>query len=113
MAAALAEKYAGNRLDIHSAGTKPGTRLNQVSIAAITEAGADMSRGIPKPIDPDLLRTADRVIVLGEDAEVSGPIERWITVEPSRDGITGMPRMRLIRDDIDERVRRLIQELDS
>lgn len=113
MAAALAEKYAGDRLEIHSAGTKPGTKLNQESVAAIAEVGADMSQGVPKAIDPELLSTADRVIVLGEDAQVDGPIERWVTVEPSKEGITGMERMRLVRDDIDARVKALINEIDA
>lgn len=112
MAAALAEKYAGDRLEIHSAGTQPGTKLNAESVAAIAEVGADMSGGVPKGIDPELLRAADRVIVLGEDAQVDGDIERWVTVEPSKEGITGMERMRLVRDDIDARVRALIREID-
>ena len=117
MAAALAEKHAGNQLSIHSAGTKPGTKLNQESVEAIAEAGADMSHGTPKPIDPELLRSVDRVVVLGEDAQVEmpdgarGTLERWRTDEPSLRGIEGMERMRLVRDDIDARVRSLIDEL--
>ena len=117
MAATLAEKHAGSQLAIHSAGTKPGTSLNQESVEAIAEAGADMSQGTPKPIDPDLLRSVDRVVVLGEDAQVDmpddarGTLERWLTDEPSHRGIEGMERMRLVRDDIDNRVRSLIDEL--
>lgn len=117
MAAALAEKHAGSKLGIHSAGTKPGTKLNQESVEAIAEAGADMSHGTPKPIDPELLRNVDRVVVLGEDAQVEmpdgarGTLERWHTDEPSHRGIEGMERMRLVRDDIDARVRSLIDEL--
>ena len=117
MAAALAEKHAGGRLEVHSAGTKPGTKLNQESVEAIAEAGADMSHGTPKPIDPELLRSVDRVVVLGEDAQVEmpdgarGTLERWRTDEPSLRGIEGMERMRLVRDDIDARVRSLIDEL--
>ena len=117
MAAALAEKHAGSQLGIHSAGTKPGTKLNQESVEAIAEAGADMSQGTPKPIDPELLRSVDRVVVLGADAQVEmpdgarGTLERWHTDEPSHRGIEGMERMRLVRDDIDARVRSLIDEL--
>ena len=46
---------------------------------------------------------------LPEDAR--GTLERWVTDEPSTRGIEGMERMRLVRDDIDERVRGLIAEL--
>ena len=76
-----------------------------------------MSHGTPKPIDPELLRSVDRVVVLGEDAQVEmpddarGTLERWHTDEPSLRGIEGMQRMRLVRDDIDTRVRSLIDEL--
>ena len=63
MAAALAEKHAGANLEIHSAGTKPGTKLNQQSIEVIAESGADMSEGTPKGIDPELLKRVDSVAV--------------------------------------------------
>jgi len=42
MAAALAAQHAGDRIEIHSAGTTPGTKLNPQSVEVIAEAGADM-----------------------------------------------------------------------
>lgn len=114
MAAALAEKHAGDKLEIQSAGTDPGTTLNQESVAAIAEVGADMSDGVPKGVDRQML-LADRVVVLGADAQLEMPegrtFERWLTDEPSTRGIEGMERMRLVRDDIDARVQALIAEL--
>ena len=117
MAAALAAKHAGDRIEIHSAGTRPGTKLNPQSVEVIAEAGVDMSAGHPKGVDPQLLREVDRVIILGGDAQLElpddahGTCERWVTDEPSRRGIEGIERMRLVRDDIDTRVRRLVAEL--
>lgn len=117
MAAALTKFHAGDRVEIHSAGTKPGAKLNALSVESIAEVGADMSNSQPKGIAPDLLRTVDRTIVLGNDAELAlpadaqGTIERWNTDEPSERGISGIARMRLIRDDIDARVRALLVEL--
>lgn len=117
MAAALADKHAGEAIEIHSAGTKPATKLNAESVEAISEVGADMSGGRPKAVDPQLLREADRVVILGKDArlelpaDAQGTLERWVTDEPSERGIEGMERMRLVRDDIDARVRALITEL--
>ncbi|NLA55188.1 MAG: low molecular weight phosphatase family protein [Corynebacterium humireducens] len=113
MAAALAAKHAPE-WEIHSAGTRPGTALNAESVEAIAEVGADMSGGTPKGVDPDLLRRVDHVIILGEDAQLdmpadaTGTLERWVTDEPSLRGITGMERMRLVRDDIDARVQALV-----
>ncbi|MCS5480325.1 low molecular weight phosphatase family protein [Corynebacterium sp. YIM 101645] len=117
MAAALARKHAGDRLEIHSAGTKPGTGLNAQSVEAIAEVGADMSHGTPKGIDPELLRRVDRTVILGADAELElpadarGTLERWVTDEPAERGIGGGERMRLIRDDIDARLILLFSEL--
>lgn len=114
MAAALAEKHAGDKLDIQSAGTNPGTKLNQESVEAIAEVGADMSGGVPKGVDRQML-LADRVVVLGADAQLEMPegrtFERWLTDEPSTRGIEGMERMRLVRDDIDARVQALVAEM--
>ncbi len=117
MAAALAVTHAGDRLEIHSAGTKPGGGLNAESVQAVAEAGADMSHGTPKGVDPQLLREVDRTVILGADAQLElpddarGSLERWMTDEPSERGIEGMERMRIIRDDIDARVRALIDQL--
>lgn len=117
MAAALARYHAGGSIDVHSAGTRPAATLNAESVAAIAETGADMSGDHPKPIDPKLARSVDRVVVLGGDAEYElpddarGTFERWLTDEPSRRGVHGAERMRLVRDDIDARVRKLLKEL--
>ncbi|MGJ4117045.1 low molecular weight phosphatase family protein [Corynebacterium macclintockiae] len=117
MAAALAEKHAGEMIEIYSAGTKPAENLNAESVEAVSEVGADMSGGHPKEVDSTLLREADRVIILGKDAqlelpdEARGSLQRWVTDEPSARGVEGMERMRLIRDDIDARVQTLVAEL--
>lgn len=119
MAAALAQKHAGDQLEIHSAGTTPGNKLNAASVEVIAETGADMSKGSPKGVDPELLQRVDRVIILGADAQLElpadaqGTLDRWITDEPSERGIEGLERMRLVRDDIDARIQALIAELNS
>ncbi|VEH42212.1 Arsenate reductase [Kocuria rosea] len=119
MAAALMEHHARGAVEVHSAGTKPGSKINALSAEVVAEVGADMSSGTPKPIDPELLRRVDRVVVLGDEARVepvegmTGTIETWHTDEPSVRGIEGAERMRLVRDDIDTRVRRLLDELTA
>lgn len=117
MAAALMRHQMGKAVEVHSAGTRPGNSLNALSAEAIAEVGADMSAESPTPVDPALLRQADRVIVLGHQAHVEpvegmrGSIETWNTDEPTTRGIEGIERMRLIRDDINTRVRELQAEL--
>lgn len=115
MAAALMRAVAGDRVEVHSAGTKPGTTLNAESQASVSAIGATFDGEYPKPIDPDLLARIDRVVIIGEEAVLEQPtaasVERWETDEPSLRGITGAERMDLIRDDLAERVNSLLAEL--
>ena len=117
MAEALTRQIAGDSVDAHSAGTRPKPAVNPESAASLAEVGADMPRAIPKPVDPDLLRMADRVIVIGTEAQLDPvpgmktEIERWTIDEPSDRGIDGADRMRLIRDQISARVVDLVMEL--
>lgn len=120
MAAALASAHVaqtGQPVEVYSAGTQPGTALNAQSVEAMAEVGADISANSPQPVDPALLERVDKVIVLGREAQLEmppgarGTLERWDTDEPSERGIEGMERMRLVRDDIDARVRALLDEL--
>lgn len=117
MAAGLMRRVAGDAVEVHSAGTRPGSAVNQLSARIVAEVGADMSDQTPRPIDRDLLARVDRVVVLGDEARVEpvdgmrAVIETWETDEPSVRGIEGEERMRLVRDDIAERVRRLAAEL--
>ena len=119
MAAALMEARAGEAVEVHSAGLRPGNAVNALSAEAIAEVGADMSAGHPKPVDAELLGRVDRVVVLGDEAVVEpvpgmrGSITTWRTDEPSERGIEGIERMRLVRDDIGARVQELLKELTA
>ena len=119
MAAALMETRAAGAVEVHSAGTKPGSAVNALSAEVIAEGGADMTSAYTKPIDPALLARVDRVVVLGKEAVVepvpgmAGTITTWVTDEPSERGIEGAERMRLVRDDIDRRVQELLAELTA
>ena len=117
MAAALMRARGG--VEVHSAGTRPGTALNAESVASLEELGLSVEGESPKSIDPDLLARVERVVVLGTEAHVEplpgmrGTIETWVTDEPSQRGVEGMERMRLVRDDIAARVERLHAELTA
>lgn len=111
MAAGLMEQLAGDTVDVSSAGTRPGTALNALSVQSLTEVGVDLAGEHPKALTDEMVRAADVVVILGSQAHVD-PVpgtrfERWITDEPSERGIDGIERMRLVRDDITMRVRTL------
>lgn len=115
MAAALMRQAAGDAVAVHSAGTRPGSALNEGSRAAVEEVGATFEGEHPKPIDPSLLDSVDRVVLVGTEAQLerpgTAPVEVWATDEPSERGIEGAERMRLIREDLAARVQGLLAEL--
>lgn len=117
LAAALARLHAGGAVDVYSAGTRPGAALNEESRRSAEELGATFDGEYPKALDVELLRSVDRVVLVGGEAVVEpvegmrGRMETWVTDEPSLRGIEGEERMRLVRDDIDARVRVLLADL--
>lgn len=115
MAAGLMRSIAGDAVEVRSGGTRPGSALNELSIQSLAEVGIDISQGDPKPVTADALAAADIVITLGREATVEVPdgteLENWDTDEPSERGIEGIERMRLVREDISERVKNLHSRL--
>ena len=100
---------------MESAGTRPGTSLNDLSVSALREVGVDISSEVPQAVTAGLIRNADLVVTLGREASVEPAdgtrVENWDTDEPSLRGIEGVERMRLVRDDIAARVRPLASDL--
>jgi arsenate-mycothiol transferase len=110
MAAGLMAGTPG--VEVSSAGTKPGTALNALSVESLAEVGVDISGGTPQALTPEMVAAADVVVTLGREARVDGEhVENWDTDEPSERGIGGIERMRLVRDDIAARVRELAARL--
>ncbi|WP_020105053.1 low molecular weight phosphatase family protein [Nocardia sp. 348MFTsu5.1] len=117
MAAGLMRQVAGDRVEVHSAGTKPGAAVNALSAESLLEVGVDISDQTPTLLDPQLVEGVDLVVTLGREAHVD-PIpgtrfENWDTDEPSDRGIDGIERMRLVRDDIAARVTDLAARLQN
>ena len=70
MAAALMRARGG--VEVHSAGTRPGTALNAESVASLEELGLSVEGESPKSIDPDLLARVARVVVLDARRDLPG-----------------------------------------
>ncbi len=108
MAAGLMDKVAGDTVTTASAGSKSGSAVNDLSAQVLAEVGVDISQNVPYQITREDQEKADLVVILGPEAqvdEVEGTLyERWETNEPSDRGIDGIERMRLVRDDILDRV---------
>ncbi|WP_264668550.1 low molecular weight phosphatase family protein [Arthrobacter sp. VKM Ac-2550] len=115
MAAGLMRDLARGTIEVHSAGTKPGKAINALSAESLAELGIDISAEKPKAVTEEALRAADVVVTLGSEAKVTVPegtrYQNWDIDEPSERGIEGIERMRLVRDDICQRVKALHAEL--
>jgi arsenate reductase (thioredoxin) len=112
MAAALLDHHADGLLQVRSAGSEPADALNPAVVAAMAEVGIDLSRELPKPLTDASVRAADVVVTMGcGDACPVYPGKRyedWQLQDPA-----GQPveQVRVIRDQIDRRVRQLLDEL--
>ena len=117
MAAALMRQVAGPAITADSAGTTPGSALNALSAQVLDEVGIDITGQAPTAVTEEMIRVADLVVTLGDQAHVDPvagtDVETWLTDEPSLRGIDGIERMRLVRDDIAARVRDLHARLLS
>jgi protein-tyrosine-phosphatase len=112
MAAALLDHLAGGRVTVRSAGSEPADSINPRVVAAMEEIGLDVSREQPKPLTGGAVQAADVVITMGcGDACPIYPGKRyedWELDDPADADVDGVRR---IRDEIAERVRRLVGEL--
>jgi arsenate reductase (thioredoxin) len=112
MAAALLDKLAEGRVHVRSAGSDPADRVNPDVVVAMTEVGVDIGKEFPKPVTDEAVRAADAVITMGcGDACPIYPGKRyedWELDDPADADLAGVRR---IRDDIELRVRRLLDEI--
>jgi arsenate reductase (thioredoxin) len=112
MAMGFFEHLAGDRAVAWSGGSEPGSEVNPAAVAAMRERGIDISGEFPKPWTDDVVRAADVVITMGcGDACPIFPgkrYEEWTLDDPS--GLA-VEDVRPIRDEIERRVRLLLDDL--
>jgi len=103
---------AGDEAVAWSGGSEPGNEVNPAAVAAMAEVGIDISCKYPKPWTDEIVQAADVVITMGcGDACPVFPgrrYEQWVLDDPAGQDLDGV---RAIRDDIEERVRRLLTDL--
>ncbi|MER6910506.1 arsenate reductase ArsC [Streptomyces sp. NPDC000594] len=112
MAAAWLGHLAGDRVEVRSAGSAPGAAVNPAAVAAMAEVGIDISAATPKILTVDAVRESDVCITMGcGDTCPVFPGKRyldWTLEDPAGQGLEAV---RPIRDEIERRVRHLLQEL--
>jgi protein-tyrosine-phosphatase len=96
-----------------SGGSEPGNQINPAAVAAMAEVGIDITGEYPKPWTDEIVQAADVVITMGcGDACPIFPgkrYENWELPDPAGQGVDVV---RPIRDDIEDRVRRLLSDLN-
>jgi arsenate reductase (thioredoxin) len=112
MAAALLDHHADGRVIVRSAGSAPADEVNPAVIAAMDEINIDISKEFPKPLTDEVVRAADVVITMGcGDACPVYPGKRYLDWELEDPAGKGVEAVRPIRDEIDRRIRSLVDEL--
>jgi arsenate reductase (thioredoxin) len=112
MAAGYLRHLAGDRIEVRSAGSAPGSTVNPVAVAAMAEEGIDISSAEPRRLSEDAVVASDVVITMGcGDAcpyFTGKRYEDWVLDDPAGQGIEAV---RPIRDAIRARVEALIASL--
>ena len=113
MAAGYLRHFAGDRIDVLSAGSAPAESINPIAVLAMAEEGIDIAAEQPKVLTTDAVRTSDVVVTMGcGDTCPFYPGKRyedWVLEDPAGQGVDAV---RPIRDDIKRRVTELLASLD-
>jgi len=117
MAEAFFNKLAEDRARAFSAGTQPAGKVNPVVVEAMKEVDIDISGNSPKMLTMDMVEKADKMITMGCEAEAEAvcpasfiETQDWALEDPKG---KSLEQVRKIRDEIKERVNKLVKEIIS
>jgi protein-tyrosine-phosphatase len=114
MAAGFLRHLAGDRIEVRSAGSLPGDRVNPAAVEAMKEVGIDIAGAQPRILTTEAVQASDYVITMGcGDACPVFPGKKyldWALEDPAGKGVEAV---RPIRDAIRTRIEALIAEIDS
>ena len=119
MAEGFARQYGGDRVEAFSCGVM-ASYVHSGTIETMADIGIDISKHLSKQIDPELLKAMDVIVTLCDNAKEHCPVVphscqvfHWSIEDPLY--TYGTPHQYKVfgrvRDDIGERVRRLLREL--
>lgn len=111
MAEGFAEKLAGDKFEIYSAGSQPAGYVHPDAIAGMKELGIDISSQYSKGFD-QVPKDLDYVITMGcgEECPLVAAKQRmdWPIPDPIGQGID---YFRQVRDDLKSRVQKLLSSI--
>ena len=112
MAAGFSRALGGDRVLVLSGGSNPADDVNPAAAAVMAERGIDISEVLPQRWTSDDLEVADVVVTMGcGDSCPVVPHTRYVDWDLTDPAGLPIESVRPIRDDIEQRVRRLFTEL--
>lgn len=112
MAAAFARSLGGDAVVVRSAGSAPAETLHPVVVEAMAERGIGLADATPTRLTDDMAQEADVVVTMGcGDACPWYPGKRYVDWELDDPAGRTIDEVRAIRDEIERRVRALLEEL--
>jgi arsenate reductase len=121
MATAFAERERdrldlGDRVEIVTSGTHPADHVHEEVVAVMREEGIDLADRTPREITTEELRSCGYVATMGcstldlSEAETAVDLREWDLPDPA-----GQDREQVcaIRDEINQRVRSLFEEVNE
>jgi protein-tyrosine-phosphatase len=103
---------AGERAVAWSGGSEPGREINPAAVLVMAEVGIDITQEFPKPWTDEIVQAADVVVTMGcGDACPLIPgrrYEDWELEDPAGQDVEAV---RPIRDEIERRVRALLESI--
>ena len=113
MAEALFNYLAKGQVLALSAGTMPADSINLQAIEAMAEMGIDITGRKPKLMTMQMIKNANRAITMGCNVAETCPATFVPTEDWGLDDPAGQPleQVRRIRDQIEAKVKVLIQDL--
>ncbi|MFI9155436.1 arsenate reductase ArsC [Streptomyces sp. NPDC053367] len=114
MAAGFLRHFAGDRVEVRSAGSMPGDKINPSAVAAMAELGIDISDQTPKVLTPEAAQASDYIITMGcGDACPYFPGKTYLDWQLDDPAGQGVEAVRPIRDEIKTLIESLIAEIDA
>jgi arsenate reductase len=114
MAEGFFTKYAPEGYEPVSAGTKPVSQINPLTIQAMKEIGIDISKEKSKDLTEDMIRNSDKIINMGcMDKNFCPTLFIPKVIEWGIEDPKGKPieKVRDIRDEIERRVKEVAAEI--
>ena len=115
MAEAFASYHGKDKIIVSSAGVRLTERVNPIVVEVMKEKGIDISSNRPKLLTSKMIEEADQVITMGCSVEKFCPAPLfkkttdWNLEDPKGKTIE---KTREIRDEIENKVKTLITEID-